>query len=165
MESQSASPEFVIIPTGSKPKIGKRESYVIGAEIISKALAGLPMFPKLQLSFGGSRGHANNPSPARLPVMAVQYRLEHWINGVVFGPSWLIGIEAVPREMKGLIKAQLLESGLERVRNWLLKHERVWGAEGIRRIEVEWDSDKKELQFLEFSSSGPKVIGNHREHT
>ena len=165
MGLEQTAPAPFIIPTGNKAKIGKADSYPLGAELLSDALRGTPMFQQLGLSFGHN-GSSSKTSAGmtQLPVLSVEYRLEHWISGIVFGPTWSIGVNAVPREIKGLIRANLVEGGLMEVRRWLESHAHVWGSEGTHRLALVWDLKRKEILFEKFVRSEPHVVRKGHAH-
>ena len=153
-----------IIRSFGKGKIGKAESFPIGAELISDALRGLPMFHQLGIAFGPFGSSSRTwAGVTQLPVMFVQYQLE-WISGTALGPWWHIYVHVVPRDIKGLIKANLVESGLREVRRWLESKTHVWSSDGTHRLSLVWDIKRKEILFEKHARPGPRVVRKGHAH-
>ena len=167
MGLEETCPAVLIIPTGLKSKLGKHESYPVGAELLSRELAGLSMFKRLSVSFlRGGVTWSEIAAMTRFPILNAEYNFEQWMPGQVFGrPSWSIVVRPVPRELRGLIKARLVEGGFAKVRHWFERNADLWGSDGIRRFELQWDQSERKIVFEERSNSGPKVGDKHREHS
>jgi hypothetical protein len=152
----------LIIPTRYKAKIGKELSYPLGAEVLSRALAGLPMFAHLSIWFGsGSSTPRKICTETQNRVVSVAYSCTRSFT-MSFGPSWTIRVTAVPRETRAQIKEMLLESGLEQIRTWLEKKANVWGSDGHVQLDVNWNSSTHQLVFDEIVEAGPHIAGKPR---
>jgi hypothetical protein len=166
MGDERITPVLSILRTGYKGKIGKAESYAVGAELLSDALRSLPMFDLIDLSFGYFGGSSKISATMRLvPVLSVEYRFEHWISGFVFGPGWSISVYAVPRELKGCIKASLIGGGLIEVRRWFEAKADVWGAEGRHQLGLTWDREQSEMLLELDEHTGPREAKKRHGHS
>ena len=111
-----ATEEFRLIPTDGRVRISKELSFPLGAEMISRALYGVPGYGELRLNF---LGYCDRANPSRIREM-VQDR-ERLAVLEVWGSS-VISIYPVPRENKSVIRKVLCNVGLPRLRRWLVDY-------------------------------------------
>jgi hypothetical protein len=101
--ADTAEPEK-LIPTMRRDKLRRGRSYAVGAEAISEALAGVPLFEVLSISLRG----------------------EAWVEGTLSATydgtarTWQIEVGSVPSEMRSAVRNYLVATGLPGLRAWLL---------------------------------------------
>jgi hypothetical protein len=142
-----------IFPTRSRTKLAKSQSYPIGAEALSRALAGVPQHDQIACDF-----YAGNPSADkhkdRIFVMRVAYQkqarafhhAETAHNHGVFDPRWTISVYGVATVYRNDVKTALLEIGLpDFARNWLVENDHLTGKTGGATLWLEFDVIEKRL--------------------
>jgi hypothetical protein len=140
-----------VFPTSHRDKHGKAVSFPLGAELLSRALDGVPQHEALTCSFhaGDIQRHPGKPM---LHVMHVMYRKQarsfHHAQDAgdrgVFDPKWSITIFAVPTALRHEIKSSLAGQVLaDVVRPWLIAQAGVTGKSGECALTLEYDTEEK----------------------
>ena len=141
---------MVLIPTSFKDKLPRGLSYPIGAELLSEALAGVPQYDTLTLSFYGS-APLRSYHPTR--VLAASYSnsppgLTGSNEGIAqgwYGESWGITVSAVASDLKSVVRGKLLEAGIPRLRAWLEEPRTQTWLSGRKSCSVNLDPASLEL--------------------
>jgi hypothetical protein len=122
--------ELVVIPTEWKSKLPQTLSYPLGAEMLSKAFAGVPQFDKLKVRFW-FYSQARPETLERYSVLEIDYRRP--AKSVHTQPeslgedglpklAWSITVRPVPRIHRNSIRTQLRDVALPQARLWLEKN-------------------------------------------
>ncbi len=139
----------VIIPTRVRDKIPHDQSFPIGAERISIALASATQLPLLVLDFRSDR--YKHVRLGHLSFFSVTYsgkdmsRVNSLLRtGVPLFNKWTIGVRPVSRTSRHFVQQYILETALPRVKGWL--DQRI-GLEhpGVEAIEFFFDEGKEEF--------------------
>jgi len=125
--------------------VSKDLSYPVGAEIVSKLLAGVPQYELLNIYFAGYvtaatlRRRIARGEPVGI-FEASYYHARPALNrprsfrGL---ETWELRVHPIPRERKFETRRLLVEDGLQRVRSWLtLQRPPVW-YEGTKRCSLQ----------------------------
>ncbi len=118
-------PTLPLIPTRYKQKVFHTHSWPIGAEAMSKALAGIPQFDQLELTFAAT--WAFQSAATKYAVMHVRYqrRLRSFSDGNAGSAhdlmelGWGLHICPIPRSQRHAIQTRLIEEGLPLAKKWL----------------------------------------------
>ena len=151
-----------LIPTRFKSKIAHTHSYPIGAEAISKALAGVPQIADLELTFWD---YQFQPLATSYKVLEVAYRKlgsfhsasKDMIERGYLEAKWQITVKPVPRRQRQLVQAQLLERGLPFMKDWLLKNV-VDGRRGRSGLSFSYNEETKVLGHEIATSLEPERV-------
>src|SRR5436305_14958980 len=111
--SDSEAP-LPLIRTGLRDKLPRGLSHPVGAEAISRALAGCPRYDELWTAFG-SKPLPLHPAPAD----ASEFRLAFTVVCNNHSGTWYLSVPAVPREERAMDRRVLLAVGLPGMRQWL----------------------------------------------
>jgi hypothetical protein len=133
-----AATELHIFPTSYRIKHSKEVSYPIGAEALSRQLAGVPQHDLITCHFlaGYPQYDVGKPQFYVLNVVyEKQARKFHDSKSAlergVFDPRWYISVFAVPRHLRGAIKLLLIEQAVpDVVRPWLIEKSHLTGRTG-----------------------------------
>jgi hypothetical protein len=121
------------LSTPYKPKIGREQSFAIGARGLSQALNGIPQEGHIQLAFLG----ACHKDSDLHRVMTFQYVYTPEFGG---RPGWIVWVSAVPREFKGRIKTLLIDDALPNIaRPWFVARAGLLGRIGEEALELVFD--------------------------
>jgi len=141
--SQHAS-TIPLIRTGFRKKLRRGLSHPIGAEAISRALAGCQKFDELWIAFG------DKPQPLDLvPKGCEGFSLAfsvHANNESECG--WYLTVPAVPSESRHAARQLLELAGLPGVREWLRPRPETWYA-GVREFQVGYAVEPAQICFVE----------------
>lgn len=121
-KSEAEIDNFHLIPTGFRYSISKELSFPVGAELISKALFGVPDYDKLRLDFSAYGDRARPHSVREMVEAGEQLAI---VN--VWGNT-NIRVEPVLREHKSVVRKVLSDIGLPRLRQWLIDYKK-WSDE------------------------------------
>src|SRR5438874_8374241 len=111
--SDSADP-LPLIRTGLRDKLPRGLSHPIGAEAISRALAGCPRYDELWTAFG------SKPLPLHpAPPDAADFHLAFTVVCNNFSGTWYLSVPAVPSDKRAVARQVLRTVGLPEVREWL----------------------------------------------
>ncbi len=144
----------LIFPTSHRDKHGKAVSFPVGAELLSRALDGVPQHDMLACSFYAG-DIQRNPARPLLHVMHVMYRKQarsfHHAQSAdeagVFDPKWSITVFAVPSTLRHEIKTLLVDQVMTGiVRPWLVEKAGVTGRPGECALSLEYDTDEKVMR-------------------
>jgi hypothetical protein len=143
-----------IFPTTHRDKHGKVVSFPAGAELLSRALDGVPQHEALTCSFFAGNIQ-QDPGRRVFHVMHVTYRKQarsfHHAQSAgesgVFDPKWSITVFAVPSTLRHEIKMALVDQMLpDVVRPWLMEKADVTGRTGDCALVLEYDADGKAMR-------------------
>jgi hypothetical protein len=144
--------KHIIIPTRYKAKISHELSFPIGAEKISKALAGVPQFGELILHFNSDRWRSiPHKRYACISVMRSSRResmAEKYVDAgldTLWG-EWEIDVSPVPRIHRHRIQQYIVDHALSEMREWLNKRAdtRLLSEETLRYF---FDEERDEFAF------------------
>jgi hypothetical protein len=136
-----------IFPTKSRTKHSKLQSYPLGAQVLSRALDGVPQHDQVACTFYAGNPNADK-NKDRIFVMSVVYEKQarsfHHSEDAdergVFDPRWTIHVYAVASELRHEIKTALLENGLpDYTQKWLIEHAYLTGKTGGAALWLEYD--------------------------
>lgn len=139
-----------IFPTNSRARHSKLVSYPVGAEILSRALDGVPQDLALTCTFSAGNPHRGARSE-HFRVMHVSYRkgAKSHFDGAdalscgVYDPFWEIWIFDVQVSLRAKVKQVLTEIGLPLMtRPWLKENAAIEGRTGEAVITLEYDMAK-----------------------
>ncbi len=122
--------DLVVIPTEWRSKLPQTLSYPIGAEMLSRAFAGVPQFDKLKVRFWFYSKMRPEVSD-RYCVLEIRYMRS--AKSVNIQPeslgedglpklAWQITVRPVPRIHRNAIRTQLQDVALPQARTWLEKN-------------------------------------------
>ena len=145
------SPTALLIPTRFRSKIAHTRSYPVGAEAISKALAGVPQFEHLELTFWD---YKFQPLAKSYKVLEVAYRhlggfhsaSKDMIERGFHEPKWQITVKPVSRGQRHLVQVQLLERGLPYLKEWLTDNTSD-RRRGSSALSFSYDEETKTLGY------------------
>ncbi len=133
-----------IFPTRYRGKHGKSVSFPVGAEILSRALDGVPQHALIGCHF--TVGDMERRPVKHLEhVMHVVYsrQVRQFHHGqsaeihAVFDPKWAISVFAVPSPLRHPIQTLLISDALPSiVRYWLIANGNVSGRAGNRALMI-----------------------------
>jgi hypothetical protein len=140
-----------IFPTKSRNKHSKLVRYPVGAEVLSRALDGVPQHGVLSCTFTATDSHRRREGSEMYVLNAVySKRARSHYDGAdalargVLDPRWEIWVFAVPTTVSGMIRQQLLETGLpEMLRPWMLENASIDGKTGRASIMIVFDEDER----------------------
>ena len=141
-----------LIPTRNKSKLPKTLSYPLGAKEISEALAEVPQYNELSITFidrstfWASKYNESIKDKEQIKIVEIKYtRLKgnistpkKWLEEGYPGSGWNITIYAVPKENRHQANAALKAIALPNIKKWLEKigpiddfsyHQRTFGLE------------------------------------
>ncbi len=155
--------ELVVIPTESKSKLPQTLSYPVGAEMLSRAFAGVPQFDALKVNFWFYSKIRPDVSD-RYSVLELSYMRS--AKSVHTPPeslgedglpklAWRITVRPVPSVHRNAIRTQLQDVALPQARLWL---ERNAGrdAVGSLRLEFTYDEEAQIVSAAEESRLEPR---------
>src|SRR3954470_20483811 len=100
-----------LIRTGLRDKLPRGLSHPVGAEVISRALAGCPRFDELGTAFG------SKPLPLHpVPAECAGFRLAFMVVCNNDSGTWNLSVPAVPSAARAVVRHLLVTAGLPRVR-------------------------------------------------
>ena len=137
-----------IFPTHHRDKHGKKVSFPIGAEVLSRALLGVPQHAMIRCHFyvGDMERRAAKPIEHVLHVVySQQLRAGHHSEDAdargVFDSKWSITVFAVPGTLRHQIKTLLTTEALPNVvRTWLVAQGGITGRTGSRALVITLDT-------------------------
>ncbi|WP_019503150.1 hypothetical protein [Pseudanabaena sp. PCC 6802] len=133
-----------LIRTGVRDKLAKGLSYPVGAEIISSALAGVPQFDELWISFDKARWRSIQRNERGDFFMQAFVVVLNFNSGGAY-----LSLSAVPSEFRKIVKQSIINYGLPEVKAWLtVERPKTW-FEGFRKFEVGIASDAGDVCFIE----------------
>ena len=166
MDPLETKPFGAMIPTQSKARLSKRLSYPLGAEAVSAALAGVPQYGLLRLTFHDRAGSAmqfqqvlNTGRPyvvmqAAFSRWAIHRNASDWmIERGWYDKKWQITLYPVLREYRHAARAALLEHALPAVRRWLSQPAASGWENGHRRLEFTLDPAAATVTAAEFGEA------------
>lgn len=141
-----------LIRTGIRHKLPRGLSHPIGAEAISRALAGCPRYDELWIAFGAK------PLPIfQAPAECADFRLAFSVGCHNYFDSWDLSVPAVPSKERNVIHQLLLAFGLPGVREWLCRSRPETWYEGFRSFAVGSAIEPLRVCFVE--SLNHRVVG------
>ncbi len=153
--TQELEPAPPLIPTRYRQPIARDLSHPIGAEQLSEALAGVPQFDALSVSFSGVPNLWADTRPAKLgeverdpqPILSAWFTNRHPgvssspnLQSAEFGERWGLTVYPVPSGLKATVRAALGASGIPELREWLAApRTETWRGALRHEIEVLYD--------------------------
>jgi hypothetical protein len=137
-----------IFPTQSRTKHSKLVSFPVGAELLSRALDGVPQHGMLTCIFSAS-SLQRDLGRELIYVMSVGYtkRARTHNDGEdaglrgVFDPRWEIWVHTVPVAMRADVKKALVETGFPNtIRPWLMANGNITGKTGNFGMIIEYNT-------------------------
>jgi hypothetical protein len=155
-------PTLPLIPTRYKSKIAHTHSYPIGAEAISLALAGVPQFERLELTFWD---YKFQPLAKSYEVLKVEYLMRGSFHSASkemvargdLNARWSIVIKPVPRGQRHAVQNDLLERRFPFVKQWLIENTSA-GRIGRTTMTYFWYEDEQKLGYEESQKVEPERI-------
>nr|WP_322662333.1 hypothetical protein [Dendronalium sp. ChiSLP03b]MDZ8207089.1 hypothetical protein [Dendronalium sp. ChiSLP03b] len=148
-----------MIPTKYKSKLSRLMSYPISAGILSEALLDIPQFDQLSVAFYDSCQEPRKiKNPAKILSVIYSYHLVNLSTSnksIECGwnePKWSITVYPVPQTCVSLVKSQLIETGLDKMKQWLHKYKNATGKVGGCRLLFFYDLETNLLSFSEDES-------------
>jgi hypothetical protein len=137
-----------IFPTLDRTKHGKTVSFPVGAEVLSRALDGVPQHAMLGCHFtvGDVERRPVKPLEHVLHVVySKQVRSHHHSKNSdergVFDPKWSISVFAIPSTMRHQVKTLLVKECLPNViQPWLMTNGGITGRSGSRGLMIMLDT-------------------------
>jgi hypothetical protein len=142
-----------LIPTGLRDRLPRGLSHPVGAEIISRALAGCPRYDELWIAFG-SKPLLLYPAPTGRP----DFRLAFSVVCSNHPGTWYLSVKAVPSKERNAVRQLLLGVGLPGVREWLCRPRPETWYEGSRTFQVGYTIEPLRVCFVE--SLNRRVVGS-----
>ncbi|AFY45559.1 hypothetical protein [Nostoc sp. PCC 7107] len=146
-----------MIPTKYKSKLSRLMSYPISAKILSEALSDTPQFDHLSVAFSDyCQEPAKIKNPAKILSINYSYSLVSLTSSnkaIEYGwyePKWSITVYPVPRTCVSLVKIQLIETGLTKMKQWLHQYQDATGKVGGCRLQFFYDLETNLLSFSEY---------------
>jgi hypothetical protein len=148
MTAESTPEQPHIFPTLNRTKHGKSVSFPVGAEVLSRALDGVPQHAMLGCHFtvGDMERRAVHASEHVLHVVySQQVRSHHHSKDAgergVFDPKWSISVFAVPSTLRHQVKTLLVKECLPNVvRPWLMANGGITGRSGSQGLMIMYDT-------------------------
>ena len=152
-----------LIRTSYRARLPRGLSYPVGAQALSQALAGVPQFESLELSFHlhpqlfASQFRENLLAGGPLTIFTASYC--HMIPGLsashlmlesgFYDENWELIVFSVPSEKRYAIRERLLTVGLPRVRSWLAEpRSQVWRT-GRKHVSLQFDPVEESIHVSE----------------
>lgn len=155
-------PAPALIPIRYRQPIARDLAHPIGAEVLSAALAGVPQFEALTVSFSGVPtlwndtrfGTPDQVEKAPQPVLSAWFTNRVSANpnpqSGEFGERWGLTVYPVPSGLKATVRAELETTGLAAVREWLAAPRTETWREALRHeFEVLYDFEARVLSWRE----------------
>lgn len=117
-----------LIPTRYKSPLAKGTSYPVGAELISRELAGVPQYESLAIGFSGEKNQALISSQGSLRILEFQYqKIEgsystcnlSWFQSAL-DPNWKITVYPILSSDRRRFRDYLDSTGWSLIRSWLV---------------------------------------------
>lgn len=159
-------PKPFVFPTASRSKHSKLVSYPVGAEVLSRALDGVPQHRAITCSFVAGNPH-QTITQEQTRVLDIRYRRRDrsFHDGEnadalgVFSAKWEIWVYDVPVALRHEIKTLLTEDALPNAaRNWLIKQAALDGKFGNAAICFDYNKIDKILVVSEGQVIAPEKI-------
>jgi hypothetical protein len=133
-----------LIPTGLRDKLPRGLSHPVGAEAISRALAGCPRYEELWTAFG------RQPLPL-YPALTddAEFRLAFQVVCNNHTGTWSLSVPAVPSGERAAARQVLAVVGLQGVREWLCRSRPQTWHEGFRTFQVGYAIEPLRVCFVE----------------
>ena len=116
-----------LIPTRYKGPLAKGTSYPVGAELLSRELAGVPQYDALEIGFYGEKSEVFLLSQSSFPVLRFEYQKiqasystsnSSWSQSRL-EPNWKITVYPILSNSRRMFRDYLAASGWNLIRTWL----------------------------------------------
>jgi hypothetical protein len=160
---EELEPAPPLIPTRYRQPISRDLSNPIGAELLSEALAGVPQFAALSVSFSGVPNLWADTRPAKLgeverdpqPVLSAWFTNRRPgvsgnpnLQSPELGERWGLTVYPVPSGLKATVRAALGANGILLVREWLAEpRTETWRSALRHEIEVLYDFETRVMSW------------------
>jgi hypothetical protein len=145
--------QLPLIRTALRDRLPRGLSHPVGAEAISRALAGCPRYEELWTAFG-SKALPLHPAPAG----AADFRLAFTVVCNYHTDTWYLSVPAVPGDERAAARRVLLTVGLPGVREWLCRPRTETWHGGFRTFQVGYALRPLRALFVE--SLNHRVVGS-----
>ena len=161
--AQELKPAPPLIQTRYRQPIARDLSHPIGAEQLSEALAGVPQFDELSVSFSGVPNLWADTRPAKLgeferdpqPVLSAWFTNRRPgvsgssnLQSAEIGERWGLTVYPVPSGLKATVRAALGAHGIPVVREWLAEPRTETWREALRHeIELLYDFETSVMSW------------------
>lgn len=124
-----------LIPTRHKGPLAKGTSFPVGAELVSRELAGVPQYDSLEIGFYGEKNPALLLTRNSSPILRFDYRMiqgsystcnSSWSQSWL-GPNWKITVYPMLSSERAKFRDYLDVKGWGLIRDWLT---RQWPING-----------------------------------
>lgn len=137
-----------IFPTRHRDKHGKSVSFPLGAEVLSRALDGIPQHAMIGCHFIVADMERRPVKPLEHVLHVVyskQMRQHHYAKDAdehgVLDPHWSLSVFAVPSTLRHQVKELLVKDCIPNVvRPWLLANADISGRIGSRALAIMFDT-------------------------
>ena len=133
-----------LIPTGIRKKLQRGLRHPVGAEAISRALAGCQKFDDLTILFG-DKPQALDVAPKACDGFSLAFSV-YARNESQLG--WRLIVPAVPSQSRHAVRQLLELAGLPAVREWLRPRPETWYT-GVREFQVGYALEPPRVCFVE----------------
>jgi hypothetical protein len=144
---------MALIPTSFRAKIPRGLSYPVGSEVVSRALADVPQYSRLTLTFwakpfsSSSQFRAELVAGKPMDVFVASYRhvppglsgSRGMIESGWYDEQWGLTVYPVASERRQDARRLLLEGGLVSVRRWLSELRDSTWYYGHKRMAIRYD--------------------------
>lgn len=150
-----------MFPTTLRDKLPPFLSYPVGAAVMSRELAGTPQAAEMRLTFNANRA-LQHKETRRQPYLVLRVNYAH-VPMASFGssrimesfgffdPNWSITVFAVPRDMRQVVVQLMTETGIPRIREWLIAHATLPAFVRRKYLRISFDEGLLELVFDEIT--------------
>lgn len=144
-----------LIPIRYRQPIARDLAHPIGTEQLSAALAGVPQFEALTVSFSGLPSTPEQVENGPQPILSAWFThrrpgASSPSQGGEYGVRWGLTVYPVPSGLKATVRAELDMTGLGWVRNWLAAPRTEGWREAVRHeIEVLYDFETRLMSWRE----------------
>ena len=136
-----AKPALPVFPTRHRDKHGKAVSFPLGAEILSRALDGVPQHGLIGVHFYVGNIE-RRPLRPREHVLHVTYNGQASLHDNNQERIWSITVFAIPCTFRNQMRALLVGDALPNVlRPWLMDNSAIAGSSGSSALTIEFDTD------------------------
>jgi hypothetical protein len=153
-----------VIPTMSKAKISHLLSYPVGAEMVTRALDGVPQMNQLALQFYHWTDNAlrrGNYEFLRVEYLkgvapAEEYPIFLYRRPPLVQYQWEILVQPVPRIKRHNIRTYIGETALAAIKNWLMERAEL-KARGSTVLAFFFDEEKDEITMHQIERLEPRM--------
>lgn len=132
-----------LIPTHHKTKMPRGWSHPVGAELISKALLGLPEYDSIYLRFLWSSQYKVETKEG---LLSISYESP---DQTAMEQNWRIDVFAVRSEHKLLLRQRIVEEVLPRAREWMTRPRTPAWYQEWKSLDASYNWDTENIEYRE----------------